>query len=440
MTLGAAVRLGTFDAERHWRPQDLARLPSVSDPAADLVVAAMDELLAVTCAPGDLLVTGSPVPPLFLDVLGAAGATAEHRTAPGDPAEPVEQRLTRAPLPELAGRTLVPYAVLPDTAAMARRCALRVTSGDVDVVREVSSKTWSNTLVQRAGLPGAGEVVRSTRALEDAVRAQDGRPVLVKDPHGVSGRGTVEVSSPRVLSSLVRSLSRQVDRGARLELLVQPRFDRVLDFSAHAEVRADGQVVQHGVLLLENTAFSYAGSRPAPPDLVARLADRGYHHQIALVGTALAEAGYRGPLCVDSMLLRDGTLVPVLEINPRLSMGSIALAAARLNQECAVRLAVRRLRVPAAPAGTPAPTRAFEAVVAGLRGHRALLRAGGTGVLPLAVNTLRPPWGRFYCAVVASDAEEDRRWDAVLDSVLDGVLDGVAPVADQNRDEVLRVP
>ncbi|MDT3400529.1 hypothetical protein RKE29_28630, partial [Streptomyces sp. B1866] len=69
----AAVRLGTFDAERHWRPDGLAELPAVRDPGADAAVAAMDELLAVACRPGDLLVTGAAPPESLSGALAGAG-------------------------------------------------------------------------------------------------------------------------------------------------------------------------------------------------------------------------------------------------------------------------------------------------------------------------------------------------------------------------------
>ena len=46
-----AAVLGTFDAERWWRPGDLAELPAAG--AAGGVAESMDELLAGFCAAGD---------------------------------------------------------------------------------------------------------------------------------------------------------------------------------------------------------------------------------------------------------------------------------------------------------------------------------------------------------------------------------------------------
>ncbi|MDT3397326.1 hypothetical protein RKE29_11815, partial [Streptomyces sp. B1866] len=352
--------------------------------------------------------------------------------APGGPGGCVERRLAAAPPGDLAGRALAPYAVLPQTADLAARCGLRADLPDVCAVRRVSSKTWSNALVRALGLPGAGTTVRSVAELHTAVAetgaaaplAED--PVLVKDPYGVSGRGTVAVSSPGVLRTLARVLARQTDRGADLELLVQARYDRVADFSAHFEVARGGAVRWRGARLMENAAFRYAGSRSLPASLERRLADGGYREVMEGVGAALAAEGYWGPVCVDSMLLRDGTLVPVLEINPRMSMGLLSLLhAERLaGPGVAARLAVRAVRGPVRAAGHP-----VDAVIEALADRGALYRAGGTGVLPLAAGPLLPPRGRLYYAVLSRDAEQERLLDWAVDRVLDRLVNQAVPAA-----------
>ncbi|MBW8795405.1 MAG: hypothetical protein JF597_17930 [Streptomyces sp.] len=102
------VRLGTFDAERRWRPEGLAALPAVRDPHADRAVAAMDELLAAACSPEDLLITGTGVPGSYLTVLAAAGLSLRHRPAPAAP-DGVDGKLIAPCTSAAAGRS-GPYA------------------------------------------------------------------------------------------------------------------------------------------------------------------------------------------------------------------------------------------------------------------------------------------------------------------------------------------
>ncbi|MEV7870540.1 hypothetical protein AB0P17_31585 [Streptomyces sp. NPDC088124] len=445
------IRLGAFDAERRWRPRGLAVLPALRDPEGDRTVAAMDELLAAACGPTDLLITSAEPPGALLRTLAAAGLPTRHRVAPApgpgsrrDAAGPdvtdaanndavtVEQRLLASPPGDLVEYGIAPYAVLPETAALAGQCAPGSELPDADTVRAVSSKTWSNAFVRNHGLPGAGDTVRSVAELHARITAFDGATALVKDPYGVAGRGTITVSSPRVLRSVTRTLEAQAERGAAVELLVQRQYEKAADFSAHLEIAPDGTVDWLGVQLMHNTGFSYAGSRPVPEPLARRLAGCGYREVMEKTGAALAAAGYHGPVCVDSMTLHDGTLVPVLEINPRMSMGLISLLLGRrlAGAGTSARLAVRGLRLPATGPGhprDPAPSspddeagrvsRRYGALVTALDGQDALYRAGGTGVLPLTANTLRSPRARLYYAVVARDAEQDRLLEDAMDRV-----------------------
>jgi hypothetical protein len=441
------VRLATFNVERRWRPDGLATLPAVRDSGADRAAAAMDEMLAMTCDPGDVLVTGQDLPASFLALLREVGVEVVHRVAPAaaadsppaesannslpvvsannsvptesviDPELSVEHRLLLAPVDGLCGAAFTPYAVLPETARLVAEYGFRSELPTLDAVRRVSSKAWSNALVEELGLPGGGVVVDSVPALAAAVAGFEGAPVLLKDPHGVGGRGIIEVTSSRVLNTVCRVLTKQVERGAAVELLVQRRMDRVADFSAQFDVTPGGQVSWRGVQAFDNVGFSHVGTRPPAEALRGRLAASGYRSVMADVGAALAGAGYHGPVCVDSMLLRDGTVVPVLEINPRMSVGMITmLAAHRLTGS----VTGARLAVPAVRCDRH-PWRMFDDLVALMRDRGVLFAAGGTGLFPLAVNTLQTSRGRLNCLVVARDAEEDHRFGAALDDVVRAV-------------------
>jgi hypothetical protein len=436
------VHFGSFDAERWWRPQGLAALPSVADPGAAAVVAAMDELLAVRCQPGDILVTGAALPEPLLDALADADIEFTHHVAPGEVTGSVEERITRSALHtrrvsdfwgsagrpdpqksdtrgtgELGSAEVAPYAVLPGTARAAERLGITTALPAPETVARVSSKTWSNALVEHLGLPGAGTVVHSVSALRLQVARLGEDQVVLKDPYGVAGRGSVTVFSSRVLDTVARVLDRQVARGDSVELLVQPHYSRQADFSAHFVLTPDGEQRWLGVQVMENDSFSFAGTRPAPDALTNRLT--GYREVMADVGAALAAEGYHGPVCVDSMLLADGTIVPLLEINPRVSMGLLGLALqqrlAAPGQSC--RLASRSVRVP--------DSVGVGELIAVLRARNLLARAHRPGVLPLAAGTLRAPRGRLYYALVSNGDEQDRHLDDALTGCLDEV--GLAP-------------
>jgi hypothetical protein len=307
---GRTVRFGTFDAERWWRPEHLATLPSAPGGRP----AATDELLAGLCDPGDLLITRRPLPDDLRAGLHAAGIEFDHRSvATGD--ETVEAALRRQP-ELLAGDVRIePWAVLPGTPEFPGR-------PPVGVVATVNGKAWSHRLVEKLGLPGAGRLVRSIGELERAVE-QTGYDAVVKDTYGVSGRATLAVRTPGVLRAITRTLAKQT--GREIELLVQPHYQVQDDFSGQLYVDPDGRVRTLGVTLLHNDGFRYAGSEPAPAALTEKLTGLGYPDVLRTVGEQLAAAGYHGPAGVDSMLLTDGTLIPILEVNARCTLGLLTL-------------------------------------------------------------------------------------------------------------------
>jgi hypothetical protein len=276
------------------------------------------------------------------------------------------------------------YAVLPDTVR------LDWTDGvpAADVVAEVNSKTWSNELAVELGLPGAGAVVRSVEELTAAV---DGT-VVVKDPYGVSGRAMLEVGTPGVLRAVTRTLARQ---NRRIELLVQPKFDKRLDFSGHLEVFRDGRWEFLGVQAMNNRGFRHIGSAPASDELLDLVERSGYVEVLGSVAKAVSTAGYWGPVGVDSMVLADGTVVPILEINARRSLGLLSL---RLERRMpGFRLWQLELRV--------AEGQGVDDVIGAVQ---------GLDVVVLSGSGLAAPGGRVYLGLVCPSAEVGRLQDTVV--------------------------
>ncbi|MYW93522.1 hypothetical protein G3I59_23605 [Amycolatopsis rubida] len=395
----ATARFGTFDAERWWRPADLATLPAAPGGAA---ADDLDELLAAGCSPGDLLLTRRAPAREIRASLAECGIEFDHHAVPAPPGSPIERAVDAE---TLAGRPeMAPYAVLRDTVALAARLGRADRLPAAETVAEVNSKTWSHALVRSLGLPGAGVVVRSAAELAAAVGT---RPSVVKDPYGVSGRATLEVTTPGVLRAVTRTLEAQK---ARVELLVQPRFDRRTDFSAHLRIDAGGRWETLGVQVMHNRGFRHAGSGPAPDALLAELAATGYGETLAAVAEALSAAGYRGPAGVDAMVLADGTLVPVLEINARQSPGLLSLLLDRRVRPHGLRCHLWRfdLKVP--------PGKGIGDLFAAL--HRLRYRGGtAPGVAVVGGSGLAAPGGRIYCALMARPGESATLRAGLLDAL-----------------------
>jgi len=378
----------------------------------------MDQVLCAGCAPGDVLATTRPMSPALLDALHAAQLGCETADVPGPDELPVEERFT-APgvalgLPRCRDLTPAPYAIVPGTHDALACLGVPASLPDIETVARVNSKTFSTQLTDELGLFGGARIARSPgqlRSLCADLGAQEGR-VLVKDPYGVSGRGTLVVDTPRILDTVVRVLERQVDQGNEVELLVQPLFRVAQSFSGHLLIGSAGDLKLLGLQATANSGFAFAGSATAPGWL-ERAADRaGYREVLVALGKAVFTAGYHGPVCVDSLLLEDGRIVPVLEINARGSMGllNLTLTARLADRTVRPRLRVRQVRLDDGGFTTR--------LLGALHNARRLWRGHGAGIMPLASGTLLPPRGRLYYALFAAEAAE---FDA-LETALDGLL------------------
>jgi uncharacterized ferritin-like protein (DUF455 family) len=157
------------------------------------------------------------------------------------------------------------------------------------------------------------------------------------------------------------------------QVTVGPWLDRVLDLSFHADVAADGTVQIRGTVRFDTHPDGrFAGAHLGPPQrgldqsLVRWLLDDGRdpdrlgrtaRRLWAQLGPRLAAAGHRGPVGVDALVHRTPTglaLWPVVEVNPRWTMGRVAWSLRGRTQAPARMALVRRGQHPLV--GAPADT------------------------------------------------------------------------------------
>jgi len=333
MTRG--IHCGTFESESHWRDPQLARLPALPDTGGLIMTQAMDELLFVFCEPEDRLITAKPMNEAHLEYLHRVGfrfscnrfSLPAGGAADGRPHNVFD--LMRQPCVELSsylqgGGRLEPFAVLPGTAEMARCFELQGRFPALEVIRAVNTKTYSLEMRQRLGIPDVGCVVTGLPGLVDEGRRllQQG-PFLVKDDYGVSGKGNQLVQSMGQLVMLIRHLARQLDQGLGMRFVLEPYLAKESDFSCQFKVEESGATHLLCVQRLLNNGLAFGTSCTPSAGFLDKLEGSGYFESIMRVGAELHRDGYYGDVCIDSMMLTDGTIYPLVEINARKSMSLI---------------------------------------------------------------------------------------------------------------------
>lgn len=222
-----------------------------------------------------------------------------------------------------------------------------------EAVRTLYAKTTAAALLaglreempQAAALAGTSAVSRDETVSAIAAWLENGHAsVIIKAPWSLAGRAMLRVTALPLPETQVSWIdSTLTEQGS---LVVEPWLDRIADFSVHYDVIPDHPPKLRGMVRLHNDSggrfiactAARRFSRLLPPEAARFLhesrTEEFYEdvlprHLAAVIG----DSGLRGWLGVDAFLHRDAAggmlLRPVVEINPRCTMGRITLEARR---------------------------------------------------------------------------------------------------------------
>lgn len=331
--------------------EEIVRGPDADLPAAARAVQQSLELLPALLAVQDDAVLVSRPPSLaHLQRLQAAGITLpEFVVFEGDDlsAHPLRQRTLGSLQPwgwsPAVARVLAPLGASWDP-AHARRAGKSLGTAALRAVLAEGQEDW---VAEDWTVGTPCHTLAEVDAAVAALRAAGVADVVLKAEWGAAGRGAI-----RMLGGVARTGGQQRWLGRTLArqgaVVVEPWLDRVLDLSLHYDRREDGTMKSVGAIrFLTDGRGQYRGH------WLGRMADGLDRETISLlyggggrqqrwrrlterVGEAVGAAleGYVGPVGVDALVYRcarDGRLriKPVVEINPRWSMGRVALALQR---------------------------------------------------------------------------------------------------------------
>ncbi|MWV43357.1 hypothetical protein GRF59_06895 [Paenibacillus sp. HJL G12] len=466
------IVMGSFDPETRWRDLDLARLPAMPDKDRESIVLCMDELLFPFCGPGDVLYTRCRMDPEIHEYLNGLGFSFETRyhydlnddnqPLPGlDEFKqcmfklaaqqarlqvPVKNSVMRAAVsgypdgPDLresdsgvnttAGSqqsqdessvftgALSPYAITADTEAYLHTAGPFSPLPELETVVRVNSKLYSNRLLAQIGERCYGTEASSAAEVEAAGNVLLKRGAyLLKDPFGVSGKGNLLIETEGLQRRIVEHLHKQEGSGLRSQFLLEPLLPKETDFSSQWFIRENGETDFISVQRMINHQQNYGGSVTADEAFIQQIEGAGYFSVMDKALRLLAEDGYHGFVCFDSMILKDGSIVPIVEINARKSMGLINAYLDKSWETYGLTGWLTFLSL-----GLPEGF-AFGRLLHALRVSGILLTApGGCGIVPLSSNTVMVneiltrrriaagtlnkrgmPKGRLYVSVVGRD-------------------------------------
>jgi uncharacterized ferritin-like protein (DUF455 family) len=242
-------------------------------------------------------------------------------------------------------------------------------------IARLYSKSWSADFLRRAlaenlaignckleiqnWLCSENEIGVAVNSLEAAlaviakIRARGHHKIVVKESFGVAGGNALRLFEPELLPAQLRWLENAFAQ--KRELVVEPWLERLQDFSAQLEMTGRGLKLCGFTGLhcdargqfIANFAEPHFHKRipakvisqfQAAADISGLLLEF-YDELFARLETELAAASFVGPLGIDAFVYRDAAgavkLKPVVEINPRHTMGRVLVELMRQTcQNC----------------------------------------------------------------------------------------------------------
>lgn len=343
------LHIGTFDSERYWDSPDTARLPFFEDTDGNIIVSIMDELLFPFCNNNDILITRMKMKDEFLEYLKRIGF--EFKNNFTDlfsnhthfretlKITTLDLLLNKKELPihhinkeddktSIENYSILPYSVLPGDKKIAEKHKLNYDLPDVNSVIKVNSKIYSTAITHQFAdqfrKKSHGEPVFS--ALELKKKGNQlllSSSIMVKEDFGVSGRGNLLINNEKLLNRIVKHFIHEEEKGKEVKLVLEKFLDKDNDFSCQLKIQKNGEFQILGIQKIINNNFGYQGSKTATDDFVAFLDKNGYFQYIENVINQIYIDGYWGYVCIDSMVLKNNEIIPIIEINARKSMGLI---------------------------------------------------------------------------------------------------------------------
>ncbi|WP_373048062.1 hypothetical protein [Vulgatibacter sp.] len=237
----------------------------------------------------------------------------------------------------------VPWLSTPRASRRLEKLGLRLAAPDPEVVRRVHDKAFALRTARKLGLCPLGDRIRifepdELGGLEAALAAlEPGTGWAVKPRFGSSGRGRIPVRG-----GVLPPLGGAIDRLARLGgAVLEPWLDRTADLSVQLHVDRDGAVRLLGsTRQILSSSGIYLGNRCLLGERPRAGTDRDDALEAAAlqIGAAAAAQGFFGPCGIDAFLYRTAdcseVLRPVVELNARYTMGTVALGILeRLRQQ-----------------------------------------------------------------------------------------------------------
>jgi|GEM_PF-5594468 len=346
--MGTKMYISEFDSESKLRDNNAFELPSLNifSPSNRQLMRGMDGLTIAMVNEGDILVTSEKLPEAYLDYWGREICSLQNYSPSATGFEGDAESISiysRLAEDETARKMLksskiINYALVPEYYEMCEEVGIECEEPKLSLIRELNSKAYSNMLKEKFDLPAKGVRVRSIDEYEEvtAEMLKEHGSVIIKDVMGVSGRGMLLIESAKTAERITSHFKKQQEDGRTdFDFILEAALDRETDFSCLFQIDKEGRANIDAYQKNYSKGYAYLGTGPLEQSEYALISASDYSDTVMKIADDMARQGYHGYACIDSMISKGFEIIPLLEINPRMSVSRFNFALQeKIGRDC----------------------------------------------------------------------------------------------------------
>ncbi len=329
--LGKSVTYAAkFNAEKYWEAPETIKLPSISNKNLDNMVAAFDEINYAFCKKNDSILTSIPMDEAHLQYLYSLGFSFHNVPVFRDLSKLKEGKVDYKiedfnEIEFSSAAELSTYAVTKEYIELSDKYGFSYDHPDLETIKKVNSKRYSTLLAKELNCNDFSYLIDDVNQLNTVGKEllETSGGIMLKEEYGVSGKGNIKLADLKALQRISGYCFTQLKKGKKLSFILEPFFPIQTDFSVQYKIGRLGNSERISIQKILNNQSTYNGSINLDDELMNRLEDEGYFSIMEKVCDRLYSDGYYGDVCIDSMILTNGRIIPIVEINARKSMSLI---------------------------------------------------------------------------------------------------------------------
>ena len=322
---------GAFNAEQCYKEEIFASLPSFKDDSSEKIVLYSDEILFPLVENDGWFVTRAPINEMYREYLNTLGFVFKNYSSHDfddirclDIYELLlnDQKFKHSIVSGEDNLYFDTFSIINGAKEMCKEYGIFYDYPDFNIVKKVNSKIFSSRINSLMGISDYSKIIQSSDDFDKFSKLYN-QDYLIKDPFGVSGKGIIRINNNSVRNSICSFLRKQEANGKIVSFILEPFFNKLIDFSCQIYISKEGTIEILSVNEMNNDGFSFSGIRAPSEELLKIIDSSNYLKTIELVGKQINLEGYYGYACIDSMVLKDERIIPVVEINARKSMSNV---------------------------------------------------------------------------------------------------------------------